>query len=199
MKYISPVPQSVRLADPVFAPRQEENRDATIPASLKFCEETHRIDALRLKWKRGDDWTPHVYWDSDVAKVRSFMRWRAWTTTLGCTGSRSTLRRSSVLRRRRGCRAAQSQSAARRACGSALATPSTRPPHRAPAAGLSWQSRMPSGRTGVPPKCASGFASAFHADFVCANLSPSATCGAGVHATHRGTVMNARQAHPSRL
>ena len=69
MKYISPVPQSVRLADPIFAPRQEANRAATIPASLKFCEETHRIDALRLKWKRGDDWTPHVYWDSDVAKV----------------------------------------------------------------------------------------------------------------------------------
>ena len=69
MKYLSPAPETVRLADPVLAPRQEANRAATIPASLKFCEETHRIDALRLAWKPGDDWTPHVFWDSDVAKV----------------------------------------------------------------------------------------------------------------------------------
>ncbi len=69
MKYLSPAPCAVRLADPVLAPRQEANRSATIPASLKFCEETHRIDALRLAWKPGDDWTPHVFWDSDVAKV----------------------------------------------------------------------------------------------------------------------------------
>ena len=67
MKYITP--RFVRLSDPVLAPRQEANRAATIPASLRFCEETHRIDALRLAWKKGDDWTPHVFWDSDVAKV----------------------------------------------------------------------------------------------------------------------------------
>ena len=69
MKYTSPRPESVRLADSVLAPRQEANRAATIPAALKFCEETHRIDALRLAWKKGDGWTPHVFWDSDVAKV----------------------------------------------------------------------------------------------------------------------------------
>ncbi len=69
MKYLSPTPESVRLSDPVLAPRQEANRASTIPASLKFCEETHRIDALRLAWKPDMDWTPHVFWDSDVAKV----------------------------------------------------------------------------------------------------------------------------------
>ena len=50
MKFVAPSPESVRLADPVLAPRQEANRAATIPAVLKFCEETHRIDALRLAW-----------------------------------------------------------------------------------------------------------------------------------------------------
>ena len=69
MKFTSPAPESVRLTDPVLAPRQEANSNATIPAALKFCEETHRIDALRLAWKKGDDWIPHVFWDSDVAKV----------------------------------------------------------------------------------------------------------------------------------
>lgn len=69
MKYLSPTPESVRLADPVFAPRQEANRAATIPASIRFCEETHSIDALRLDWKPGMDWKPHFFWDSDVAKV----------------------------------------------------------------------------------------------------------------------------------
>ena len=69
MKYTAPAPSAVSLADPVFAPRQEANRSATIPASIRFCEETHRIDALRRAWKPGMDWTPHVFWDSDVAKV----------------------------------------------------------------------------------------------------------------------------------
>lgn len=69
MKYVSPSPKSVVLSDPVLAMRQAANRSATIPASLKFCEETHRIDALRLEWKEGDPWRPHHFWDSDVAKV----------------------------------------------------------------------------------------------------------------------------------
>ena len=69
MKYCPPQPESVRLSDPVFAPRQEANRTAGIPASIRFCEETHRIDALRLAWNPGMDWKPGAFWDSDVAKV----------------------------------------------------------------------------------------------------------------------------------
>ena len=73
MKYVNPRPDRIRLEDPVLAPRQKANRAATIPASLKFCEETHRIDALRLAWKEGDSWRPHHFWDSDVAKVMEGM------------------------------------------------------------------------------------------------------------------------------
>ena len=69
MKYATPAPASVSLADPVLAPRVEANRTATIPACLKHFEKEHCIDALKLKWKKGDKWYPHIFWDSDVAKV----------------------------------------------------------------------------------------------------------------------------------
>ncbi len=69
MKYRTPDAPCVELRDGVLAPRIEANRAATIPASLRFCEETHRLDAFRLSWKPGMDWWPHIFWDSDVAKV----------------------------------------------------------------------------------------------------------------------------------
>ena len=69
MRYASPAPSAVSLADPVLAPRVEANRAATIPACLKHFEKEHCIDALKLKWKKGDKWWPHIFWDSDVAKV----------------------------------------------------------------------------------------------------------------------------------
>ena len=69
MRYASPAPSAVSLADPVLAPRVEANRTATIPACLKHFEKEHCIDALKLKWKKGDKWWPHIFWDSDVAKV----------------------------------------------------------------------------------------------------------------------------------
>ena len=69
MKYAAPAPSAVSLADPVLAPRVEANRAATIPACLKHFEKEHCIDALKLKWKKGDKWHPHIFWDSDVAKV----------------------------------------------------------------------------------------------------------------------------------
>ena len=73
MKFRSPKPEEVRLCDPVLAPRQAANRAATIPASLDFCEKTHRIDALRIDWDESRDWRPHHFWDSDVAKVMEGM------------------------------------------------------------------------------------------------------------------------------
>ena len=73
MKYAAPAPSAVSLADPVLAPRVEANRAATIPACLRHFEKEHCIDALRLKWKKGDKWYPHIFWDSDVAKVAEGM------------------------------------------------------------------------------------------------------------------------------
>ena len=69
MKFTAPAPSAVSLADSVLAPRVEANRAATIPACLKHFEKEHCIDALKLKWKKGDKWYPHIFWDSDVAKV----------------------------------------------------------------------------------------------------------------------------------
>ncbi len=65
----SPEITAVRVADAYFAPRIEANHAATIPASVKFSRSTGRLDAFRLAWKKGDPNEPHVFWDSDVAKV----------------------------------------------------------------------------------------------------------------------------------
>ena len=59
----------IRLNDSVFAPRQETNWKTTIPNCIRRCEETGRIKAFKLGWKEGDPDKPHIYWDSDVAKV----------------------------------------------------------------------------------------------------------------------------------
>lgn len=59
----------IRLNDAVFAPRQEINRKVTIPSCIRRCEETGRLKAFKLQWKEGDPDMPHIYWDSDVAKV----------------------------------------------------------------------------------------------------------------------------------
>ncbi len=59
----------IRLRDPFFAPRIETVHAATIPACLRQCKETGRLDAFRLDWKPGAPNPPHRFWDSDVAKV----------------------------------------------------------------------------------------------------------------------------------
>lgn len=61
--------KKIRLHDPVFAQRQKTGRKVTIPSCIRRCEETGRIKAFRLQWKNGDPDMPHIYWDSDVAKV----------------------------------------------------------------------------------------------------------------------------------
>ena len=61
--------RKIQLLDPVFAPRQKTGHDVTIPSCIRRCRETGRIDAFRLQWKKGDPNPPHVFWDSDVAKV----------------------------------------------------------------------------------------------------------------------------------
>lgn len=61
--------RDVVLADAVLAPRQAACVRATIPSSIEKCRQTHCLDAFRLDWKKDDPWMPHVFWDSDVAKV----------------------------------------------------------------------------------------------------------------------------------
>ncbi len=47
---------------------EDVNREATIPAVLKFWKETGRIEAIKLQWKEGMPNRPHIFWDSDVVK-----------------------------------------------------------------------------------------------------------------------------------
>ena len=68
-KFTSPAVGQVAVQDSFFAPRIEANHKATIPASLKFSRDSGRIDAFKLNWKPGMPKQPHIFWDSDVAKV----------------------------------------------------------------------------------------------------------------------------------
>ena len=61
--------KNIHLKDGVFAPRQETNWKTTIPSCIRRCGETGRLKAFKLQWKEGDPDKPHIYWDSDVAKV----------------------------------------------------------------------------------------------------------------------------------
>ncbi len=56
------------IDDPFWTPHIQVNRENTLPQVYSFCEQTGRIDALRLTWKPGMEPVPHIFWDSDVAK-----------------------------------------------------------------------------------------------------------------------------------
>lgn len=58
----------VRINDEFWNPRREVNRRVTLREEYRHLVETHRIDALRMTWHSGLDWTPHEFWDSDTAK-----------------------------------------------------------------------------------------------------------------------------------
>jgi len=60
--------QDVAIDDDFWAPRLETNRKVTIPHEYDQCKQTGRIDALRLRWKKGGENPPHIFWDSDIAK-----------------------------------------------------------------------------------------------------------------------------------
>ncbi|MDD3885744.1 MAG: glycoside hydrolase family 127 protein [Victivallaceae bacterium] len=64
---------SVKPADPFFAPRIKKCLEVTIPTAMRQCVDTGRIDAFKLNWKPGMPNQPHVFWDSDVAKVMEGM------------------------------------------------------------------------------------------------------------------------------
>ncbi len=65
----TPVPwKAVTIDDPFWTPHIQVNREHTLPYIYRLCQETGRIDALRLKWKPGMEPIPHIFWDSDIAK-----------------------------------------------------------------------------------------------------------------------------------
>ncbi|GCE23932.1 glycoside hydrolase family 127 protein [Dictyobacter kobayashii] len=59
---------AVNFTDTFWAPRIKLVREQTIPFQYEQCQETGRIDALRLDWKPGQEPVPHIFWESDVAK-----------------------------------------------------------------------------------------------------------------------------------
>ena len=68
-KFTAPELKSVLLKDSVMAPRQKNCYAATIPQCIKQTIDTGRIQAFALNWKEGMPNRPHIFWDSDVAKV----------------------------------------------------------------------------------------------------------------------------------
>ena len=68
-KYNRPSLLNVRLSDPIFAGRVKACIEETIPATMAKTIETGRLDAFRLNWKEGMPNKPHIFWDSDTAKV----------------------------------------------------------------------------------------------------------------------------------
>jgi uncharacterized protein len=49
--------------------RVQVTQAATLPAMYSQMKQTGRWDAMRLTWKKGDENEPHIFWDSDIAKV----------------------------------------------------------------------------------------------------------------------------------
>ncbi len=58
----------VQIDDSFWGRRQTVNREVTLPAEYRHCQETGRIDAWKLDWDPGMPNPPHHFWDSDVAK-----------------------------------------------------------------------------------------------------------------------------------
>lgn len=56
----------VAVTDQFWSPRIVTNREVTLPVEYELCKKTGRYDAW--KWQEGQEYPPHVFWDSDVAK-----------------------------------------------------------------------------------------------------------------------------------
>ena len=70
MSDFAPVPlKNIKLTDSFLAKWVNLNSEKVIPYNIQRCQETGRIDAFRLDWKPGMPNMPHVFWDSDFAKV----------------------------------------------------------------------------------------------------------------------------------
>ncbi len=60
--------KAVTIDETFWTPHLRVNREQTLPLIYRISQETGRIDNFRLNWKPGAEPTPHVFWDSDVAK-----------------------------------------------------------------------------------------------------------------------------------
>ena len=58
-----------RLIGGFLKERQQTALDSTIPATMEKTVSTGRLDAFKLDWKPGMPNMPHIFWDSDTAKV----------------------------------------------------------------------------------------------------------------------------------
>lgn len=63
-----PALSQVRITGGFWQQWQTAIREGSIPSVLDFLKSTGRVDAIKLDWKPGDAVTPHIFWDSDVAK-----------------------------------------------------------------------------------------------------------------------------------
>lgn len=68
-KYSTPGISQIIPEDPVFAGRVKQCLDRTIAANMEKIISTGRLEAFKLNWKEGNGEAPHIYWDSDTAKV----------------------------------------------------------------------------------------------------------------------------------
>ena len=70
MKYYQrPALNAIKLKDQFLAPRIDICLNSTIPATMKKIVDTGRLAAFKLNWQEGMPGRPHIYWDSDTAKV----------------------------------------------------------------------------------------------------------------------------------
>jgi len=58
----------VAIHDSFWSPRIDVNREFTLPIEYEQLKKTGRIDAWKLRWKKGQPNPPHPFWDSDLAK-----------------------------------------------------------------------------------------------------------------------------------
>jgi uncharacterized protein len=59
---------SVRIRGGFWQAKQDINRLSTLPIEYEQLESTHRLEILKGNWTEEAGYTPHIFWDSDVAK-----------------------------------------------------------------------------------------------------------------------------------
>jgi len=81
----------VRITGGFWKGRLDTNRAKTIPHIYRMLEQTDRLDALRKPYRPGDPDTPHIFWDSDIAK---------WVEAASCSLATHRVRKGYATLRR---------------------------------------------------------------------------------------------------
>lgn len=66
-----PVPvksKNVQVNSSLWRYLKHKNKTIILPAIYEVYEKTGRIESFKHDWKQGSWYTPHIFWDSDVAK-----------------------------------------------------------------------------------------------------------------------------------